>query len=236
MNHAPEVTHATLRPDICLMRHGSTYANIRAMGGEKIHQTNQDPMSERGEREVKIAAGNLARLITEAAVTIDRPWLVHYSPLPRARHTKDIALATLQAAGVLEDNVREEPRPELKERLVNPVITGKSYVKEYQDETHQTWYQIYNRLIPYVQELREHVSERHVFVVGHGGTNGMLRLMLEKGLEGASKTLERDSYHGPVAGDPQSSDWYTHKTPNAAIDLYQRGHEQWQPLLQVRAW
>lgn len=233
MKNTIEAKQQVLTPDVLLMRHGRTLANR-----EGIHQGGDDPMDEHGEMQVESSAQNLAELILQGSIAVDRPWVVHYSPLPRAVHTKDIVVAGLQRALIgagVELNIEDQVAcPELAERLVNPEVKNKSYIKGYRNETHETWYQIYDRLVPYVERLVQERDHRQIFIVGHGGTNGILRLLLERGPEQAYAILENDSEYGVDPLNPKSSEWYTHKTPNAAIDLYRLDAETWSPLVQIR--
>ncbi len=238
MEQTPETIQSTLTPDLFVMRHGLTYANSRAMAGEKVHQGDDEELSEFGERQVAASAHNLASLIKEQEITADRNWIMHHSPFPRAVQTKNIVLNVLQEelAGTefAPEIVEEESRSELAERRVNPAIVGRSYDEDFIDPTHETWYQVYHRLVPYVEQLKEDYANHQLFIVGHGGTNGILRLLLENGPVRSLEILRNDSIYGVDPFSPESSDWYTHKIPNAAIDLYQHGDEAWQPLVQVR--
>lgn len=238
MERTTEAAQSTLTPDLFIMRHGLTYANSRAMAGEKVHQGDNEELSEFGERQVAASARNLASLILEREVTVDRKWVVHHSPFPRAVQTKNIVLNVLQEelaeTEFAPEIVEEESRPELAERKVNPSVIGKSYERDTGDPTHETWPQVHYRLLPYLEQLEKEFAGQQVFVIGHGGTNGILRLLLEKGSERAKGILDNDRDYGVDALNPESSDWYTHKIPNAAIDLYQHGEETWHPLVQVR--
>lgn len=238
MERTPEATQSTPTPDLFMMRHGLTYANSRAMAGEKVHQGDNEELSEFGERQVAASAHNLASLIKGQEVTVDRYWIVHYSPFPRAAQTKNIVLNVLQkelsATEFAPEIVEEENRSELAERRVNPAIVGRSYDEDFVDSTHETWYQVYHRLVPYVEQLREGYASHQLFIVGHGGTNGILRLLLENDPVRSLEILRNDSTYGVDPFSPESSDWYTHKIPNAAIDLYQYGNKKWNPLVQVR--
>ena len=147
------------------VRHGESEANTRHVISNRASPFG---LTERGQEQAKILAGNLADIPLTS---------IYSSPIPRARETADILSRSLGMAYQVTEALREYDCGVLEERSDDEA--WQLHRRYYEDwtlrhdflnkpEGGESFVEIQNRFLPFIEFLKKS-NESHVLLVGHGG-------------------------------------------------------------------
>ena len=226
---------------LVMVRHGPTKINREQERGSDIIQAQNAELAEGIGPEVAMDAGyQIAALINDG--TLPRGFEIHSSPLIRAEQTVQIICEVLD--GRFGEEFSYELRPELAERElpqdlegdgwstedphrreIIEAIGGKDLDPDFNYPGFETWFQMLDREWPYAQFLDSY--DKPVIAVGHGGSLGLLHVLLERGYEEV-----KDMFNRRVEAGETGIDEYLHefRLQNGKMRVLERKDGSWAAL------